>query len=497
LSVPSHEYYEWDYDKWYYDKGDGLATEFTLETVVTDDITVYSRWTGKTRRIIFKWWDGKTEGYTVKYPQTLAQGGVTLPVVGSRDNYSLEAGDENNWYNGGDLIELDTVLTQEEITVSPRWKFTGYNLTFNWNGATTDASPDNKTVFGTGNSEFDVKVGTLPTTIPKNTNYLFDGWWTSASGGGSEVTAATPVTGDATYYAKWVAVPSDWTYDSSTGGMSISVGHSKSPKEITILVSRGTYKFEVWGADGGITNESADNDKRAAGGYSAGSITNLTANTKLYLLVGEKGGIGAKPDGGTGGWNGGGNGGNAISSSYRGGGGGGGASDVRFISGTDDTESLRSRIIVAGGGGGKSISDGLGGVGGGVEGGAGKAMDSVSNDPAGGKQNGGHSFGKGALGGNGNGLSFSAEGHGGGGGGYFGGKARPTADGDNTVTGGGGGSGFVYGYTSGVESGANWIQPEYQDYTFTDGVCKKGSDSSIPAKSGNDGQIKITYTPGR
>lgn len=98
----------------------------------------------------------------------------------------------------------------------------------------------------------------------------------------------------------------------------------------------GTYKLEVWGAEGGAY--SVGNPGK--GGYSVGTI-NLTQGDELYIYVGGKG----EPSPSTssfnaygGGYNGGGN------AGYRGGG-GGGATDIR-IAGT----TLYYRVIVAGGG---------------------------------------------------------------------------------------------------------------------------------------------------
>ena len=105
-----------------------------------------------------------------------------------------------------------------------------------------------------------------------------------------------------------------------------------------VTLNPGTYKLEVWGAQGGSYNESYGVGGK--GGYSYGTLT-LTETTNLFVYVGGKGSYSssssttAKGGGGT---NGGGN------AAYRGGG-GGGASDIRI-----NTDSLYARVIVAGGG---------------------------------------------------------------------------------------------------------------------------------------------------
>lgn len=96
----------------------------------------------------------------------------------------------------------------------------------------------------------------------------------------------------------------------------------------------GSYKIELWGAQGGYYNS-------PRGGYSSGVI-NLDKGTQLYVYVGEK------------------NSSKANSETYNGcianAGGypGGGATDIRLVADNSwkNDSSLNSRIMVAGGGGG-------------------------------------------------------------------------------------------------------------------------------------------------
>ena len=119
--------------------------------------------------------------------------------------------------------------------------------------------------------------------------------------------------------------PTEWTFD-YTGG-----------EQTLTAPTTGTYKLEVWGAQGG---ENANKFAGAAGAYSSGEIT-LMKGQKFYIYVGGKNG-----------YNGGGS---PSTQAYPAniGGYGGGATDIRLINGTwNNFESLKSRIMVAGGGGG-------------------------------------------------------------------------------------------------------------------------------------------------
>ena len=103
----------------------------------------------------------------------------------------------------------------------------------------------------------------------------------------------------------------------------------------------GTYKIELWGAQGG----SIDGVDGGFGAYTSGNI-HLTAGEKLYFYVGSQGAYGKA------GYNGG-----AVPNI---GTGGGGATDVRYFSSTPTSDDLKwnsfnglkSRIMVAAGGGG-------------------------------------------------------------------------------------------------------------------------------------------------
>nr|MBP3259090.1 prepilin-type N-terminal cleavage/methylation domain-containing protein [Bacilli bacterium] len=186
----------------------------------------------------------------------------------------------------------------------------------------------------------------------------------------------------------------------------------------------GTYKLEVWGAQGGSSTQGGSG---AYGGYSSGTVK-LAAGTVLYIAVGGQGGAGG------GGYNGGGS---AFSIS----GGGGGATHIATTNrGTlSNYNSYRSEVlIVAGGGGGVGFwtDYGLqflaGGAGGGTTGG------NSTRGAQGGTQSSGYAFGQG-----GNGTCYG--GGAGGGGGWYGGYGINCNDG-----GGGGGSGYIGGVTDGT-----------------------------------------------
>ena len=186
----------------------------------------------------------------------------------------------------------------------------------------------------------------------------------------------------------------------------------------------GTYKLEVWGAQGGGTN----------GGYGAYSIgsASLTKGNIIYINVGGQG------SNTTGGYNGGGT---AKTNGF----GGGGATHIATVSGLLSTLSSKTSniLIVAGGGGGQGNS-GAGGTGGGVNGN--KGVDGACTNKAGGgasqtaggscAESGWCNIGKFGFGGDGAGGNNG----GAGGGGFYGGGS---GTGGGCYGGGGGGSGYI------------------------------------------------------
>lgn len=219
-------------------------------------------------------------------------------------------------------------------------------------------------------------------------------------------------------------------------------------QEYTIL-KNGTYKIEVWGAQGGGTNG-------GKGAYAYGEVE-LHEGDILYVVVG---GQGNKRDGG---YNGGGRGQKQAGSVSPSGYGGGGATHIALSSGLlyeleDHKEDI---LIVAGAGGGASESGKNGGAGGLV---GGNGQGGTLNGKGGTQDAGGAagdrdvepgSFGKG---GNNDGVQpkTGTWGSGGGGAGYYGGGASSWSQGRDNSSGGAGGSSYITGLENAdVTSGDN------------------------------------------
>ena len=282
-----------------------------------------------------------------------------------------------------------------------------------------------------------------------------------------------------------------------------------------VLFPSGTYKFELWGAQGGngryLNSNEIREDSGGKGAYASGTIF-LEGLHTFYFFIGGKGedqiytgSIAAK-----GGYNGGGTGGvdKADGTLPESSAGGGGSTDVRFYP-DDSLKALKSRIIVAGAGAGScSIDDNIdtntyiAGDGGTLSGTSASSFAIPGNQTYGlfGKGQDGLSFGR---------SSYPSGGStGGSGSGYYGGI---TFDGKHSgisfEIGGSGGSSYISGYTlcdsvlndnsdPPLHSGDNI---HYSTYYFKDPVMKMRGSPNFTSPQGTsefghkgNGAVKIT-----
>jgi len=256
----------------------------------------------------------------------------------------------------------------------------------------------------------------------------------------------------------------------------------------------GTYKLEVWGAQGGSINETY------YGGYGAYSFGNIkiSQNDKLYINIGGQGSDYNLDKLAPGGYNGGGYGGvpNTTYSDRQGGCGGGGATHIAITSGLlSSFENKKEGIlIVAGGGGGGASVDVMGSDGGGYKGNDGgySSLFPTYHGTGGTQTIGGFDFtinsNYGTFG-QGSGFSDNVKyGGNGGGGGFYGGGGT-----NRGHSGGGGGSGYI-GNTLLTEKTMYCYKCAESNETSTKTIsttCTRATPTANCAKQGN-GYARIT-----
>jgi uncharacterized repeat protein (TIGR02543 family) len=127
---------------------------------------------------------------------------VTLPTPPTKTGYTF-----GGWFtaiSGGGSEFLASSAVTADITVYAKWTAVvpdSYTVSFNSQSATVDASPTSKVVTSPATT-----VVTLPTP-PTKTEFVFEGWFTSTNGGGTEFTSTTTVNGNITVYAYWTPKP--------------------------------------------------------------------------------------------------------------------------------------------------------------------------------------------------------------------------------------------------------------------------------------------------
>ena len=266
----------------------------------------------------------------------------------------------------------------------------------------------------------------------------------------------------------------------------------------TLVLPKGVYIVECWGASGGSTSNGAG----GKGAYKGGVLPLTQSSTTLYLYVGGAGTASSELGVQAGGWNGGGAGG------YYYGGSGGGASDIRI-----NSTSLYARVIVAGGGGGgcSYSSSYTGGYGGGsAAAGDGAGYSTTYNAKgatqtaggAGGSYNGGNYIGTAGSFGTGGAAATSTTANygrsGGGGGGWYGGGGggyRAATTYYYGQSGGGGGSSYAYNssnasnYPSGCLLDSNYYMGQF--YNAAGNVNIAGPDQSFSTGNEGNGYIRI------
>ncbi len=191
LPTPEREGYS--FKGWYSAKSGGVKV--TSSTIVTtpSSHTLYAQWTANEYTVSFNTNGGgaapssKKVSYGSKYGD--------LETV-SRSGYTFVG-----WYTsasgGTEILSESKYTTAGNQTLYAHWSEKGYTVTFNANGGSVATSSKNVVYAST--------YGTLPTPI--RSGYIFDGWYTSASGG-SNITSSSKVeiTSSQTLYAHWTKI---------------------------------------------------------------------------------------------------------------------------------------------------------------------------------------------------------------------------------------------------------------------------------------------------
>ena len=170
------------------------GTQITANTVVSSNITAWAMWV-QNFTVTFNSNGGTPTPATRSIRSGLTVG--TLPANPTRSGFTFMGWFNTSAATGGTQITANTVVSSN-MTAWARWNqqvVQNRTVTFNPNGG--NPTPANRTV---ANGQ---QIVTLPNNVTR-TNHTFIGWFsTSATTGGTQITANTVVNANMTIWARW------------------------------------------------------------------------------------------------------------------------------------------------------------------------------------------------------------------------------------------------------------------------------------------------------
>lgn len=271
---------------WYTGKS-GTGSEFTVNTEITGNVTVYAKWTST---VIFDG-DGAT---TPASPSTMTIKNTSgydyltsLPVFPPKKDGYMYAGWFTAKYGEGNQFTVKTPV-EGNVTVYAKWTST---VTFDGDSATTEANPKTITITDKAGADY---LTSLPQVQPARDGYTFAGWYTAKNGGGDPFTTTTEVAGHTTVYAKWTSTV---TFDgdgaqTAANPATLAITDTVNADKLTTLpgvipVKTG-YTFDGW-----FTSKNGGGDPFTIDTEVAGNITvyaKWTGNTYTLSFDSNGGG---------------------------------------------------------------------------------------------------------------------------------------------------------------------------------------------------------------
>ena len=200
--------------------------------VVTDETTLYAKWTANRYTALFDKNDGdmvSPASIEKDYQEELG----TLPTA-TRTGYSFAG-----WFTaatGGDQISDKTKMPLDGTTYYAHWTINQYTVKFDGNDGSDGA--DIK-------KDYDSALESLPTST--RAGYTFDGWYTEKTGGTKVETTTKVPAKDVTYYAHWTINQYTVKFDGNEGsdGTDITVDYDSELGPLPTSTREG-YTFDGW-----------------------------------------------------------------------------------------------------------------------------------------------------------------------------------------------------------------------------------------------------------
>ena len=225
---------------------EGAGGEFTTDTVVTDNIRVYAKWTANVYQITYKDKGGSAFSgiHGNNHPTTHTYGNDTALVTPSKEGYTFGGWFSDSNCEGSALTKLNATLYADNIILYAKWTANVYPITYKDKGDSAFSG-----IHGNNHPTTHTYGTDTVLVTPSKERYKFDGWYTDSECTGSVVNkiGATSITSGLILYAKWTPVYAVIVNSSSDGTVTASstnniiagtiISLSVSPNDLCVLNS--------------------------------------------------------------------------------------------------------------------------------------------------------------------------------------------------------------------------------------------------------------------
>ena len=266
---PAHEGYV--FDSWNLNS-DGSGKTFDANTPVTSSFSVYAQWKEAVYTVKFF----KNDGAYEPNPQTKSVKGIfavlmglgSLPAPPTRSGYAFDGW--NTKADGSGMPFSAASPIRENTSVYAKWKGTGFTVTFDRNGGTSDANPPSR-VAPNGSTI------ALPSP-PIRPGYSFTGWNTQPAGNGNVFDQNSRVNSDIKLHAQWKEKTYTVNYDTN-GGSAIAAKTGVKWGNTNLLPGNPTKAnsiFGGWNVSSGGSGTNVSNNAAFSSLASNDSVSSIT-----------------------------------------------------------------------------------------------------------------------------------------------------------------------------------------------------------------------------
>ncbi|TXK85571.1 InlB B-repeat-containing protein [Paenibacillus sp. N3.4] len=214
---------------WYVDSG--WATAYDFNTAITEDTTLYAKWSVKQYTVSFD----SNEGSTVATQTAAYHTKAIEPVPPTKPNFKFVG-----WYLDSALktaFDFNSFII-DDVALYAKWTMNQYTITFESNGGSS---------VGSQNVNYNEKG--LKPEDPTKKGYTFAGWYADR-GLAATYDFNTPISEHATLYAKWIINKYTVTFDSKGGSAVASQMADYNTKAIAPTVpTKQSFIFFGWYSD--------------------------------------------------------------------------------------------------------------------------------------------------------------------------------------------------------------------------------------------------------